>query len=213
MSFEKIMLYGFGGFFFLFLVISSKILPALGQIPRIYAWRKFAKDAGLTFVAGSFFNEVNAPAPMIVGTYRNHSIQITADTFGKIGFFDSFTQINVSLYNRATLSLPQGGLLAVRRVNLRDFLDRHQKSATSPALFSSHRIYAMPENLGNFINRNPSFQKIVTNRRFSELTVKGQNLYYRHKNVDINPQKMQLLLNNIVDIADAFEEYSKAWIK
>ncbi|MBI3167360.1 MAG: hypothetical protein HYZ22_02695 [Chloroflexi bacterium] len=214
MSFEKIMLYSFLGVFFLVLIISSRILPALGQISRIFAWRKFAKDAGLTFVAGSFFNSVNAPAPTIVGTYKNHSIQIAADTFGNIGFFDSFTQINISVRNPNTTGLSQGGFIYVKKMGVRDiFFDKYQRLNVNLTKQSSYRIYCNHENLGNFINRNPAFQRIIANKRFSGLVIQEQKLYFRSRNVDLDSKRLLICVDDLYDAIEAFEQYSQAWIK
>lgn len=195
-----------------------RIIPLVTQIPRYFAWKKFAETAKLTFIPVPFFRYIGNTSPQIYGSYKGRQVVISADTHGKLGFADSFTQIVIPIRNRITSKFPHGGFLYIRRLSVKDkFFVEMQKIIPNlvldPAPSSGNLVFSSPESMGNSIERLSEFKQVAVNKLFSGLLIREQNLYFRKKNVDTNPENMEALITNLFAVAEHFEEYSFAWMK
>ena len=200
------------------LMTFMRIIPLITQIPRYFAWKKFAEAANLTFTPVPFFRYVGNTSPQIYGSYKGRQVVISADTHGKLGFADSFTQIVIPIRNRITSKFPHGGFLYIRRLSVKDkFFVEIQKIIPNlildPMPSSGYVIFSSPENLGNSIERLSEFKQVAVDKLFSGLLIKEQNLCFRKKNIDTKPENMEVLITNLFTVAEHFEEYSLAWMK
>lgn len=218
MTLENIVLYLPAFVLVAVLIIFTRAIPFFTQVPRYFAWRKFAKISGLTFVSAPFFSSIGESSPKIYGSFENRQVVISVDTHGKLGFADSFTQIVIPIQNRITSNFPKGGFLYVRRLNIKDkFFVEMQKIIPNlvldPIPSSTCVAFSNPESLGNSIKRISEFKQVTLDKHFSGLLVREQNLYFRKKNVDTNSTNIKLLVKNLCKVAEHFEGYSLAWMK
>lgn len=179
-------------------------------------WMSFAKLVKLQFSPGSFMPRATIK-PLITGKYRNRQISIKSETRRRYGYQDAILKITVSIKNLPTDKLPLGAFFVVgdpRKKNIiaRIFNQSEQIKALRPDEVQKFPWKAVPENLGNHMLTVKSSQKILGAAVINDLLIDQGLLRYRQVGMIADPAEMKKLLNNLIELADAFERFSKNWV-
>ena len=176
----------------------------------------FAKLVKLQFSPGSFIPRATIK-PLITGKYRNRQISIKAETRKRYGYQDAILRISVSIKNASTDDLPLGAFFVVgdpRKKNIFSrILNRSEHiKPLRPDEVQEFPWKAVPENLGNHLLTAKSVQKILGAAVINDLLIDQGLLRYRQVGLIADPAEMKKLLNNLCELADAFERFAKNWV-
>ena len=203
------------GYIFTLFILESWIWR-FQQKRYIQIWMSFADSIKLQFSPGSFVPR-STVKPLITGRYRNRQISVTAETRRRYGFQDAIFRVSVSIKNPKTNDLPKGAFFVIGDPRKKGILSRISGQtgnliALRPEEVQKFPWKAVPENLGNHLLTAKTAQKILGAAVINDILIDQGLLRYRQIGFIADPAEMRKLINNLVELAESFERFSKNWI-
>ena len=179
----------------------------------INIWKRFAVKKKLRMSPGSFFPK--APVkPNLSGKYKKYDINIS--TFAIHRFFkrDMVVKVSLVVKNKPKDDLPKGGFFVVgdpRKESNIPFIKSSVAAATDEEA-SKFPYKAIPEKLGTFMMRQPSLINLLRLHPVNDILLNETSFDYRQVGLFETDQEMEYALDELVRLADSFEQFSRAWM-
>ncbi len=212
---QVILIFLLAGYIFTLFILESWIWR-FQQKRYLQIWMDFADLTKLQLSPGSFVPR-STVKPLITGKYRNRQISINSETRRRYGFQDAIFRVSVSIKNPKTDELPKGAFFVVGDPRKKGLLSRISGQtgilkSLRPEEVQEFPWKAVPENLGNHLLTSKNAQKILGAAVVNDILIDQGLLRYRQIGLIADPAEMKKLINNLVELADSFERFSKNWI-
>jgi hypothetical protein len=181
-------------------------------------WDAFANAAGLDFMSTSLQRPLGKIGPEIVGTYDGKEVRVSASYLGMFGRHQAILKFNLLVENPSTDKLPAGAFLVIRRnPQVFGFWNRLQMFLTggkedTADLKERYLIHGIPKNLGNFIFRQESTEKLIQLPGMLDLHINRQDLSFSFIGHIRDRSFLQQILDDLRDLAVTFERFAKNWL-
>jgi hypothetical protein len=181
-------------------------------------WRSFADEIGLEVKPGSFRGFGKQKQPEISGSIHGREIKITSDFIGGLGYRYALINFIVFVENPSTQKLPAGAFLVIRKdPRAFGFWYRLRKSLLSKPeepmiLRDQYQIQSIPSNLGNFIFRQKTTEKLLQLPGVINLYIDRKNLSFNRIGLLDQRELMHLIIENLCELGENFDRFARNWI-
>jgi len=179
----------------------------------INVWKRFAGKYKLRMSPGSFFPK--APVkPNINGKFKKREINISSFAVHSLFKREMVMKISVVVKNKPKDDLPKGGFFVVgdpRKESKIPFV-KIQSIEISSAEAAKFPYKAVPENLGTYLMRQESLLNLMKLNPVNDILLNENSLDYRQVGLFESDQEMEYALNELMRLAESFEQFSRAWL-
>jgi len=179
----------------------------------INVWTRFAGKTKLQMAPGSFYPK--APVkPNISGKFKKHEVKISTFAIHSLFKRDMVVKISVVVKNKPKDNLPKGGFFVVgdpRKERNLPFI-KEQKPELTKEDTAKFPYKAVPEKLGTYLMRQESLINLLKLSPVNDILLNENSIDYRQVGLFESVQEMEFALNEIVRLADIFEQFARAWL-
>jgi hypothetical protein len=201
------------------LIVILRIRQHAMSKSRFYKeWGALADETGLDLSSDSLRSPFGKIGPEISGYYHGKEVKVAASYLGVFGRHQALFNFNLLIENPSTDKLPAGAFLVIRRnPHVYGFWHRLRRSLMGkqeelPDLKERYQIHGVPRNIGNFVFRQESTEKLIQVPGMLDLHIDRKNLSYSLiGNID-DRGFLQQILDNLRDLAVSFERFAKNWL-
>ena len=216
--FQEITIYhiflGIFGLIFLYQIRQQ----AINKSRLFEIWDSFAHTNGLEFEDTPLPSTFGKIGPEIAGTYHGKEVRATANYLGMFGRHQALLNFTLLVDNPSTDKLPAGAFLVIRRNpkvygfwnQLRMIVTREKEDALD--IQDRYQIHGIPKNLGNFIFRQESTEKLIQLQGMLDLHINRRDLSYSFIGYIHDRGFLQQILDDLQDLAVSFERFTRNWL-
>jgi hypothetical protein len=182
-------------------------------------WGAFANETGLDLISSERLrNPFGKIGPEISGCYQGKEVKVSASYLGLFGRRQALLNFNLLIENPSTDKLPAGAFLVIRRnPHVHGFWHRLRmslmgKQEESPDRKDRYQIHSIPRNIGNFVFRQESTEKLIQLPGMLDLHIDRKNLSFSLIGHINDRGFLQQVLDNLRDLAVSFERFAKNWL-
>ena len=203
----------FVGLYLLIIMPNSWLVWRFKEKKYIEIWKRFARKNKLRMAPGSFFPK-SPVKPVVSGKYKKREIAISTFAVHTMFKRDMVTRISIAVKNKPKDDLPKGGFFVVgdpRKEGGFPFLNR-VKTEISDKEAGEFPHKAVPEKLGNYFMRQESLLNLLKLTPVNDILLNENSLDYRQVGLFENDQEMEFVLNELIRLAESFEQFARAWL-
>lgn len=181
-------------------------------------WGALADETGLDLSTDPVRSPFGKMGPEISGYYHGKEVKVSASYLGVFGRRQALLKFNLLIENPSTDKLPAGAFLVIRRnPQVNGFWQRLRMSLMgrpeeTPDAKDRYQIHGVPRNIGNFVFRQESTEKLIQFPGMLDLHIDRQNLSYSLIGHINDRGFFQQILDNLRDLAVSFERFAKNWL-